>query len=263
MDALPEINNKGEIILSAMLILLLLALGIVFIFIAYQRRLLKQQMEHQQKEKNYQLQLLRASFLSQEKERNRIGKDLHDEIGALLTTAKLYFRHIDRNGEASKFEGIKEKGLNILDETMTSVRHIAHNLRPVVLERLGLESALNNMIEHLHNSGEIIIHLQYDFEEKMDKEYQLNWFRMIQELVNNTLKHADANTINMRLFSKNNRLHLHYSDNGKGLSEGSNAPEGLGIQNLKSRLNLMQGEFYLPDTKGKGFEIKLSSPWKP
>ena len=94
----PKTFSDTELLVGAMAGMLLLALGLILFFFAYQKRILRQQKEHQQKEAEYQQQLMRANLLSQEKERNRIGKDLHDEVGAMLTTSRLYFRHLEQGG---------------------------------------------------------------------------------------------------------------------------------------------------------------------
>lgn len=254
--------NYWEYILGGTLIILILTLGVVFFFLAYQRRLLKQQQEHQTKEAAYQQQLIRANLLSQEKERNRIGKDLHDSVGAMLTTAKLYFRHIDKGSTVEEFDELKEKALELLDETMVSVRRVSHDLRPIVLERLGLVEAISNTVTQVNQSNEMEIDFRHNIDHEMDKEYQLNWYRIIQELINNTLKHAQADHVDINISMYQNRLVLKYSDNGVGVKDKS-LKTGLGLQNIESRLNLMNGELKLQEKSENGIEMLLTSDVKP
>mgnify|MGYP000058134511 CR=1 FL=1 len=252
-----------QLLLGTMLGMFILSLGIVIFFVVYQRRLLKQQKAHQQKEADYQQQLLRANFQSQERERNRIGKDLHDEVGVLLTTTKLYFQYLDPKTDPAKFEELKAKSFKLLEESMATVRRVSHDLRPVVLERMGLVEAIDNMASQVNASDQLKINFSHDFNKDIDEEYALNWYRIAQELVNNTMKHAQATTVNIELKASEDHLKMLYSDDGKGVSGDFQAFEGLGIQNIKSRISLMAGEVHLVNGAEKGFKIHLSSKLKP
>ena len=253
--------SSEQLLIGAMLGMFLLSLSIVVFFVVYQRRLLKQQQAHQQKEADYQQQLLRANFQSQEKERNRIGKDLHDEVGALLTTTKLYFQHLDQKNDPERFADIKGKAFSMLEETMNTVRRVSHDLRPVVLERLGLVEAILNIVDKINASGQVEVDFQHNLPTEPEAEYALNWYRIIQELINNTLKHAGASRITLDLRIIQNDLVLKYSDNGIGLTAESDTQGGLGIQNIRSRISLMQGELDIKENV-KGFEIVLKSKLK-
>lgn len=261
MSEVSELSSS-ELLLAAMAGMFLLALGLVSFFLAYQKRILKQQREHQRKEAEYQQKLLRANLLSQEKERNRIGKDLHDSVGAMLTTSKLYFRHMDQNASSQKFNEIKEKALELLDETMVSVRRVSHGLRPIVLERLGLVEAISNAVTQINQSNEMAIDFRHKVDQEIDKEYQLNWYRIVQELINNTLKHAHADRVDINISIHQNRLVLKYSDNGVGIKE-KNVTTGLGLQNIESRLNLMNGKLKFQEKSENGIEMLLTSEIKP
>ena len=251
-----------EVILIAMLAMFLLSMGVVFFFLGYQKRLLNQQKEHQAKEAEYQQQLMRANLLSQEKERNRIGKDLHDSVGSMLTTARLYFKQVRKDASDEQFDGLKSKALEILDETMTSVRRVSHDLKPVVLEEMGLAEAISNMVDQINDAGLLHVDYEYDMVADLDKEYELNWFRIVQELVNNTLKHSGAQQIDMRLSIGSSKVLFQYTDDGKGMdSKSSNA--GLGLKNIESRLQLMQGKMTLNEGSGTGLSLSLSSDTKP
>lgn len=247
-----------ELVLGGMLIMLILSLGVILFFITYQKRLLKQQTEHQQKEAGYQQQLLRANIRSQEKERNRIGKNLHDEVGAMLTTAKLYFRHLEQEASKEKFSELKEKVFDLLDGTIASVRRVSHDLRPVVLETLGLEEAVANIRDQLNASGEIEMKFTSKLNGEMDREYQLNWYRIIQELVNNTLRHAEASCIEISMIGRGDELRVVYKDNGIGISTSDQSKIGLGLSNIESRLSLMHGAMNFKEPK-KGVAFELTS----
>ncbi|OEJ99922.1 sensor histidine kinase [Roseivirga misakiensis] len=249
--------NQIELLIGAMLGMFVLALGVIFFFLAYQRRILRQQKEYQQKEQEYQRQLLRSNLLSQEKERNRIGQDLHDEIGALLTTSKLYFRHLAQDSSKKTFDDLKLRVFDLLESTIASVRRVSHDLRPVVLENLGLEAAVASIRDQLNISGLIKVNFDCDLKGEVSREYQLNWYRIIQELVNNTIKHANADSIELELFGDGDKLSLKYADNGVGMKE-SDQRNGLGFSNIESRLSLMNGELVFNETNS-GLSLNLSS----
>lgn len=254
--------SAEQLLVGSMLGMFILSMSIVVFFVVYQRRLLKQQQAYQQKEADYQQELLRANFQSQERERNRIGKDLHDEVGALLTTTKLYFQHLDQKNDPVRFTEIKGKAFSMLEETMNTVRRVSHDLRPVVLERLGLVEAILNVVDKINASGQVKVEFYHSLPEEPDTEYALNWYRIIQELINNTLKHAEASVITIDLQAVDDNVTLVYSDNGKGLAPESDTKGGLGIQNMRSRISLMQGELDLKEN-AQGFEIVLKSKLKP
>jgi signal transduction histidine kinase len=181
----------------------------------------------------------------------------------MLSTSKLYFRHLSQQVDANKFDELKQKALNLLDETMTSVRRVSHDLKPVVLERLGLVEAIANMADQLSESGGITVHFNNEWSCEMDKEYELNWFRIMQELLNNTIKHADANEITIGLSGDAEKVWLLYNDNGVGLKNNAVPKTGLGIQNIISRLSLMRGELKYNDNQESGISIVLYSDTRP
>ena len=210
MDPKAQTFNTNELILFAMIVLLFLALSIVLIFIVYHRRIVGQQKEHQKKELDYQNRLLHANLLSQEKERNRIAKNLHDDVGALLTTIKLYIQHMHRDLEELEFLETKKKTQVILNETITAVRRVSFDLKPVVLERLGLAEALNDLALNINDSGEVKIIQEIKIEQFVHNEFELNWYRIVKELINNTIKHANASIIILQLIEKEGLYHLSY-----------------------------------------------------
>ncbi len=248
--------------LSGMLGMFILSLGVIFFFMAYQRKILKQQKEHQEKEAEYQQELLRANFQSQERERNRIGKDLHDEVGALLTTTKLYFQHLDPKTAPERFTEVKAKAFSLLEESMSTVRRVSHDLRPVVLERLGLVEAILNVVDKINSSDQVEVIFEHALSTEPTGEDALNWYRIIQELFNNTLKHAGATIITLNLKNQQDELILVYKDNGKGFSEDSDIKHGLGLQNIRSRVSLMGGSVEFKEEVQHGFEAILKAKIK-
>lgn len=263
MEIPTEIKTINDLIFFGMLLMLILGLVIVSIFFHYQKRVIQQQRISLQQENEHQKQLLRASILGQERERNRLGKDMHDEVGALLTTTRLYFEHLSLNLDSHSFTETKKKAIELLDLTVSSVRSVSHDLRPVILNQMGLVHALESTIEYLEHSKEIKVVFDHHVPHEIDKEDAANWFRIIQELLNNTIKHAKAKCIFMHLVMAKNTLFLTYRDDGIGLGKAFQQNRGLGLQNIESRLSLMNGHLEIVSKQNQGLEFQIQSKLKP
>lgn len=231
-----------EVLLFAMLGMFLMAIAIVLFFVIYQKRILKEQVHTQKLSADHQASLLSASIAGQEKERNRLSKDLHDDIGGLLTTIRLYADQIDVMDSESELKALKEKTTTLVDTTIQSVRQIAYDLHPVILENLGLMEGLQNMVDDINQTK--VIHLHFNQGKIPDLTYdqELALFRIIQELVNNTLKHAQATQITLNLEFIENEVELFYTDNGVGYNPDQLTDSGsLGLKNIESRAKLLEG----------------------
>ncbi|MDJ1506577.1 sensor histidine kinase [Xanthocytophaga agilis] len=237
-----EQNGIGlsEILLASMIGLFALAMGIVLIFVIHQRRMVAKDLQQKQLEHHYQKQLLKATIESQEKERNRIAHDLHDEIGVLLTTSRLYFNQLSYVKAEEHLQQVSNKMNGLFDEMMFNIRRISHDLRPVILENLGLIEAVESLSEKLNEAG-IQFQFTHQITIELSKEAELILYRIIQELIGNTLKHAKASHIFLHIKDQQHQLYLTYKDDGIGF-EPDNTNSGLGMKSIESRLNLLDGK---------------------
>ena len=237
----------------------LLALAVILFFIVYQRRLLAQQKKYQEATLQYQRELLKATITSQEKERNRIAKDLHDDVGALLTTTKLYLSQITTETPPEELIQTTDKMRNLFDLMIGSVRNISQDLRPAVLQNLGFAEALNSLVQQINDTGNIYIVFKNLATSQLEKEQELNLYRVVQELIHNTVKHAKASQIELSCEDTVTHLILLYKDDGIGIDpKVLQASKGLGIKNIESRLSLLQGTItYREVTKGLDIEIHI------
>lgn len=252
-----------ELVLAGMLGMFVLAMGVVFFFITYQRRLFKQKQENQQLESDYQQELLRATIRSQEKERNRIGKDLHDEVGALLTTSGLYLSQMNSGISEEKFTQLKSKISTLLEETVSSVRSISHDLKPVLLENFGLLEAMTSVVDRLNQSNMITAILVHDVKGNIDKDQELDWYRILNELISNTLKHARASAIEINISGWSQSLKVEYKDDGIGFIDDKKKLYGLGLRNIESRLKLMNGTIEFKTGTTQGIHLLMTSSTQP
>lgn len=238
-----------EVLLFGMLGMFVMAIVIIVFFLVYQRRLLAQQKSNQQMAIAHQESLLQASISSQEKERNRLAKDLHDDIGAMLTTIKLYTDQISGDCDLEELEKLRLKTNQLVDQTLLSVRRISYDLYPVVLQNLSLEEALETLCSEINDSNSIKINLSYDGLPNLIFEHQLAIYRIVQELISNTLKHASAKTIHIKFHSFGDKLQLEYMDDGDGyVPADASKSKGLGMKSIQSRVGLLGGHLqYVKD----------------
>ncbi|WP_438426020.1 sensor histidine kinase [Aquimarina macrocephali] len=256
----PEEAVALKVIIIGMVVIFLLSLSVIIFFILYQRRLLAQQQKHQKIESDYQKELLKTSIISQEEERSRIAKELHDDVGAMLTTTKLYFGQITPELPPEELIGIAKKMSSFFDDMIQSVRSISQDLRPVVLEKLGLIEAIQSLVQTINDSGKISVHFKNNTIKTIAKSKELNLYRIIQELITNTLKHAEASVIGVELKNEKSSLIILYEDDGKGLEQKNLLhKKGLGLKNIESRLSILSGNIHFLK-KSSGMKVKIAIP---
>jgi signal transduction histidine kinase len=234
--------------------MLLLALSIFFFFVTYQKRMLKKQLELNETKAKQQEEILRNTISAQEKERKRIAQDLHDEVGAMLSVVKLNVGRIEKKSEEPMAKELAGETKTYLDEVITQVRRISRSLLPPSLEKFGLYFALEELANWVNKSEQLKIVCWKSGEQfRFESKKELAVFRIVQELLNNAIKHANASTIliNAR-FSANKNLMISVVDNGKGFDLKEKMNAGLGLKNLESRSQIMDAKFKMKSTPGKG-----------
>lgn len=219
-----------------------------------QANTLLQQQRIVELEKERQLLAARGVLQGQVEERTRLAKDLHDGLGSLLSSAKYSFSNI-KEGQVAY-----ERGMCMLDRSITELRSIAHNMMPEALVRFGLDSALKDFCDSVDQSG--AIHLTYQsFEIRESSIPPLTAgaiYRIIQELVNNILKHAGATTALVQLIRKEDALSITVEDNGRGfMPEILKTSDGTGYQNLKNRVAYLNGTIDVQTGPGKGTSVNI------
>jgi signal transduction histidine kinase len=254
LDIMQKVtDNIFLLVLFAMMGTLILAASFIFFFIRYQRNISKQKEQLQKAELEHGEQLLNATLLSQEDERKRIGRDLHDDVGASLSNLKMMMAQSDDNAAA------KHKPL--IDNIISTVRNISHSLSPPGLDLFGLEFTLQELFDNFAASGVLQLHFENELGstlDALDKTTALALFRIIQELLNNTIKHAEAKNITLKFYWENEHVVMSYQDDGKGVPEASIKKSGMGMQNIEARIRMIQAAFEVSSGEGKGFAIKVT-----
>lgn len=232
--------------------MLLLAGSIFFFFITYQKRLLKKQLEINQVKANQQEEILKNTIASQEKERKRIGEDLHDEVGAMLSLIKLNVSRIEKKSEGKDAIKLAGETKHHLEELITQVRRISRALSPVSLERMGLFPAVEELAKWANKSPNLNIEcLCFGNEFRFDGKMELTMYRTIQELLNNSIKHSRTNKIEILMKFDINKVSVIVRDFGVGFNF-RNVKSGLGLENLKSRTELIGAHFKIKSIPNKG-----------
>jgi len=243
----------------------LFLLFITFLF--YQRKVNKNKLVLKEKEAAYQQELIYASINSQENERRRIARDLHDEVGAMLSTLKLQLGAVGKKLSATgATEDPTKPALSLVDETITNVRRISKDLLPPTLEEFGLAHALEDLADKVASASGIVINKDIQpLSKRLEVERELALYRVIQEMMNNALKHAEATEFDLAMHEKDGRLSLSFSDNGKGfeldaIKKSKAGKTGLGLKNLENRVGAAGGEMELVSSLGSGTKLAV---WMP
>lgn len=208
---------------------------------------------------------LQGVLEGQEQERKRVAIDLHDRLGGILSMVKLHFSAVEEklpedNPEKKKFLTASE----LLDLAAGEVRNISHNLLSGVLAKFGLLPALKDLTDRINESGEIKLNLiHHNVENALDGEQELQLYRIVQELISNILKHADAKEATIQLIRNKDEkiVNLIVEDDGKGFDPSTPSPSsGIGLSNLKVRVNKLQGSFHIDSGKGVGTSVSVNIP---
>jgi len=190
--------------------------------VLYQRRIQAQQEKQLAMERIHQRNMLSAAVEVQESERRRIASDLHDGIGSLLSATRLYLRQLKPDTSTEKALNIGESSLEILDEIIQNTRRITHDLLPPVLEKFGFHAAIEDLCDKVNGSGGIQITHKLSCDHRLPGPHEIALYRIVQELMNNTLKHAAAGTIKILDSCANSKYYLNYQDDGKGFDFDTN-----------------------------------------
>jgi len=249
------------------LAMLILAIGIIVFVIFHQRKVIRYQLLMKKLEGEKQQILLNASIRFQEEERQRIAADLHDDAGPLLATARLYLNENLVNQEkAQQLQSILS-AKQIIDDAILLIRNISHSLMPPTLKNFGLESATTDLFQKISGSGSVNASARFhDYRERLKVDAELLVFRIIQELVNNILKHSNAGFIHLTQNANGNYLYLRLHHDGKGIVQSefeklNHIAHGLGLKNIASRMKVLNGRiFFEIDPSQTYYKVTLEVP---
>ena len=214
----------------------------------------------QKLKEDYQKQLTQATIDAQEEERKEIGKELHDNVGQLLATSKLYLE-LAKSTADNVTEEMISLSLKSVSDVINEVRQISHSLIPPTLGDLGLIDSIKDLIETFTRTQPLEIQFEHPFfdEDLLPENQKLMLFRIIQEQLNNIVKHANATVVFITLRNVRPLLLLEIQDDGKGF-DAKRVRKGIGLANIKNRAELFGGKMEIISASGKGCIIKVMVP---
>lgn len=260
------LQNKNQLYRRNVYIFSLGALflaGLAVAFSIFRHRKKNEKIKIQKEILHQQDLATKAVMKAEDNERKRMATHLHDGVAQLLGAANMNVEALgDFRDDDTAFDKILEKTKNILDDAITDVRGLSHQMMPNMLIKSSLGNALQDLIEK-SNSPKLHINLKLDgLQEDLDKNIQVVIYRIIQECINNTIKHAQASKIDISVKQNTKEVETEISDNGVGFNtnEVSSKSSGLGLGNIKSRIDMMKGKFEIVSSKNTGTKINVKIP---
>lgn len=191
-------------------------------------------------------------------ERSRISKDLHDDLGQSLSMIKSRM-NLFSSGKTSNLDGLEDEIGSIIEHT----RRISHFLHPSFITKLGLERSLSSLVENTQNSSGLVCSLEIEAElSVIAVDDQTHIYRIMQECINNTMKHAEATALKISIVDNGSNLDLIYQDNGKGIEKTELNTEGIGLLTIKERADKMQAKMLIQSATKKGYKVLFQLPKK-
>lgn len=250
-----------EIVVYSCLTFVLMGLVLILFFYFSRKKIIQKELEKKDLEIQYQKELLSAVILTQEEERKRIAQDLHDDISSKLNIVSLN-SHLLKTPELSdaQVEDITATIIELTAKALDNSRKIAHNLLPPVLDKFGLQAGIEELCEEFSSSKAVKVNFTCNTSfDLAENDRYLHVFRILQELMNNSLRHGKATQIDLVLDEKNGKKHGFYSDNGVGFDHNlSEHQKGLGMKNIESRVAFLNGNFHLKSKINEGIQVDFN-----
>ncbi|KVV15304.1 Oxygen sensor histidine kinase NreB [Flavobacterium sp. TAB 87] len=260
LSLIPE-KDIVLIILFSSVFFMLVAAAIVVFFYFSRKKINQKEMEKKNIIIEYQDQQLKAVILTQETERKRIAQDLHDDISSKLNVVKLNCHLLSTpNLSPAEQKEITSIIIDLTNKALDSSRKIAHNLLPPVLEKFGLDAGIKELCLEFESSRSVKIEYNnvVDFDFK-NLHNDLHVFRILQELLNNSVRHGQATFISITLRENDNFYSCIYTDNGIGFDTNlSSNQKGLGTKNIESRVRFLNGTLEIKSARGEGTRVNFT-----
>lgn len=256
-NSIPE-KELVAIILYISLFFIIVAVVLIIFFYFSRKKIIEKELEKKDLILQYQKEQLHAVIVTQEEERKRIAQDLHDDISSKLNIVSLNTHLLSApNLTAEETNEITETIINLTAKALENSRKIAHNLLPPVFEKFGLNAGVEELCEEFESSKSVHTHYKndIDFDDK-DIDRHLHVFRILQELMNNSLRHGKATEIWIAFKNIDGVNTCNYEDNGRGFdSKNSENQKGLGMKNIDSRISFLNGTIKFDSEIGKGIAV--------
>lgn len=257
-----EKDSRNKSIIIALLCVMLVGF-LLFFYLLWERRKTGLRLQRQRADYRKQLQNFQSFINGQETERRRIASDLHDGLAQNLVMLRMHVAGLsaDTEKDKTKKSALQEEINQLINET----RKIAHNMMPDVLTELGLQRALKSLVSRLSDvtTGlEISLEIAEPFA-PIDKNTEIQLYRIVQELLNNVVKHAGATQCEVHLASTPQQVTVRVNDNGKGVKKNNKSSGGMGLKSVASRVHSLGGEFSSDTNREQGCQFTVNIPVQP
>lgn len=256
---MQELPNNIIIILGASIFLLLISLFIVSILMAYKRRDFNHLKEKKRLEEEFTSQLIQSQMEVQEQTFQLIGKELHDNVGQLLSTSRMLIGLTERAFDTPPDTLITANAT--LAKAITEVRSLSKSLDKDWLSRFNFIDNLKTEVDRINATNAINATLNISHNLNLPSEKQIILFRIVQEAIQNAIKHGNCSNVTIESSKANEKISINIKDNGKGF-ELEKINKGMGLSNMKHRTGLLGGEIQYRSAKGEGTTITILVPDK-
>ncbi|MFV8367733.1 sensor histidine kinase [Flavobacterium sp. XS1P27] len=247
-----------EIIVYSFIAFLLMGLVLILFFYFSRKKIIQKEFEKKDLEIQYQKELLSSVIITQEEERKRIAQDLHDDISSKLNIVSLNSHLLTTpNLTETEVVEITNNIINLTAKALDNSRKIAHGLLPPVLDKFGLHAGVEELCLEFSSSKAVKVNYEnktvFDI---IDNDKHLHVFRILQELMNNSLRHGKASIISIIFEKKDEKNWCFYTDDGIGFEMKSDEnKKGLGMKNIESRIAFLNGKMTLDSAINKGISV--------
>lgn len=205
--------------------------------------------------------LLTAVLRTEEQSRASFSRELHDGLGPLLSSAKMSLSALQRASLSDNDRAVLQNSSAVIDEAIRSLREISNNLSPHILNDFGLVRGIGRFVDRLGTVRQTNVDFSTTIGEKrFDKNVEVILYRVVCELINNSIKHAECKQIRLSLAEQGGCLVLDYSDDGKGFDLSEVEDMGMGLSNIRSRVSTLNGKLKIVTSPGAGVRVKVVVP---
>ena len=248
-------NERNRYLILAIIVASFMMAG--FLFLNFKRKNYKLRAQMSEEKERIQKNRFRAVVEAEEKERKRIAQELHDGLGQLLSAVRLNISSLDEDETDKKIQN----SVHLVDAAVGEVRTISHNMMPTALTKIGLSAALRDLIRSIQESGKVNAKFTESGKIALNESKSVAIFRIAQEVINNTMKYANASKINLNLSSGKDHLLVEIVDDGVGFDTNQiKNSKGIGWKNIHSRVDLLGGEIDIYSKLGSGTTVRIKLP---
>jgi signal transduction histidine kinase len=252
-----EIVNS---IIYTFVVFILMAIVLFLFFYFSRKKILKNVIEKKELEVIHQKELLHSILITQEAERKRIAQDLHDDISSKLNVVSLNFHLLKTpNLSEKELQEITDSMSDLTKKALENSRKIAHGLLPPVLVEFGLNAGIEELVLEFNSSKKVYINYTNSTKLELDDlTIKIHIYRILQELINNSIRHGKATKIEIGFNNNNNIYTCTYTDNGIGFKMNTLTKKGLGLNNIQSRIEFVKGTFNIKSNINEGVQAFFS-----